>query len=364
MNHRFLVEDPAFRGPAVARLSQDARSARFSARYRFYAFVRPLIPVAVRQRLWRVLTADAEPRWYVDDDFDGLLSRALTAHGEGLRLIHPWPDRKDYGLVLTHDVETAEGVRNIEKVAQIEEDLGFRSSWNIVPYGYHVDPGLMRDLRTRSFEIGIHGYNHDGRLYASESIFRDRAGKINEAIKRHGAVGFRSPMVHRQLEWLQMLDIDYDLSCFDTDPYQSMPGGVGSVWPFIAGKFVELQYTLPQDHTLFVALGRRDCGVWREKLEFIRRRHGMALMLTHPDYLIEPRRLDLYRAFLTEVRDQGCYWHAIPRDVATWWRARDRSRVEPGNAGGWIVHGPAAAAGALASLTVEDGTPTIRRVQH
>lgn len=84
-------------------------------------------------------------------------------------------------------------------------------------------------IRDAGHEIGIHGYNHDGKLYFSKEIFDYRVKYINEAIEKYGAVGFRSPMVHRNLEWLQQLNIEYDASCFDYDPYQPfLPLGIAS----------------------------------------------------------------------------------------------------------------------------------------
>ena len=60
----------------------------------------------------------------------------------GFPTIHPWPDGADFAFVPTHDVETADGMQRIERIANLEEDLGFRSSWNIVPHKYPVDLGL------------------------------------------------------------------------------------------------------------------------------------------------------------------------------------------------------------------------------
>jgi hypothetical protein len=130
---------------------------------------------------------------------------------------------------------------------------------------------------------------------------------------------------------MQMLDIEYDSSCFDTDPFQAMPGGIGSLWPLVTGRFVELPYTLPQDHTLLIGLGETTDRIWTEKLSMIARWSGMALMLTHPDYLDTVERRELYRGFLTKVRDANGYWHALPRDVARWWRTReDQDIIESG----------------------------------
>ena len=136
-------------------------------------------------------------------------------------------------------------------------------------------------------------------------------------------------MVHRNLNWLQSLDVEYDSSCFDIDPFQAAPGGVGSIWPFIAGRFVELPYTLPQDHTLFIGLGERDDRIWKDKLDFIIRHQGMALMLTHPDYLTGQRESEIYFRFLEHVKGSGRYWHATPQEVTRWWREREKT-VERG----------------------------------
>jgi hypothetical protein len=133
--------------------------------------------------------------------------------------------------------------------------------------------------------------------------------------------------MHRNPEWLQTLDVEYDLSFFDTDPYEPMPGGTTSLWPFFLGHFVELPYTLVQDHTLMVILGERTPRLWLEKVDFIERSKGMALLNSHPDYLREPAHLAIYEAFLNAVRQRGNYWHALPRDVARWWR--QRAALEP-----------------------------------
>ena len=164
-------------------------------------------------------------------------------------------------------------------------------------------------------EIGIHGYNHDGTLYYSEGRFLRRAAYINEALRKYGAVGFRSPQVHRNLAWLQHLDILYDASCFDYDPYQPFPGGTGSIWPFMAGKFVELPYTVPQDHTLFHVLKVRDISIWKKKTKWLAENRGMILTLTHPDYLMSERHLGFYEEYLSYLNEIPRAWRCLPREM-------------------------------------------------
>jgi hypothetical protein len=88
------------------------------------------------------------------------------------------------------------------------------------------------------------------------------------------------------------------------------------------GTFVELPYTLVQDHTLTIALGRTTHEAWLAKVEFVARHTGMALRCAHPDYLRDMRRGSVYKRFLATMRERDDFWHALPRDVAAWWRHR------------------------------------------
>jgi peptidoglycan/xylan/chitin deacetylase (PgdA/CDA1 family) len=327
----------------------DMRAAHLSPAFRAYYSLRSLIPIPVRQMLQRHRGIETSPRWAFPDACIEALAIRVAEVEHGITMIHPWPDGADFAFVLTHDVETADGMRNIMPLVELEERLGFRSSWNIVPHKYEVDHGLLRELRARGFEIGVHGYNHDGKLFCSRRVFEQRVLAINAALATFGAVGFRAPMVHRNLVWLQELNIEYDASCFDADPYQAMPGGAGGIWPFIAGRFVELPYTLPQDHTLLIALGQRDGRLWTEKIRYLADLCGMALLVTHPDYLDSPHRRDLYDRFLHEVRGMEGVWQALPREVAAWWRDRDRSSLWREERG-WIVSGPAAERGRVVTV--------------
>jgi hypothetical protein len=224
--------------------------------------------------------------------------------------------------VLTHDIETAPGQTHARVVADLDAQYGFRSSFNFVPERYPVDRGLMEELRARGFEIGVHGLKHDGKLFRSPAEFRRRAARINRYLKDFGAVGFRAPLTHRNPAWMQALEIEYDLSFFDTDPYEPMPGGTMSIWPFQLGRFVELPYTLVQDYTLTAVLKETTPRIWLEKVDFLERYAGLALLNTHPDYLRTPATERVYAQFLEAMSRRTQYWHALPKEVARWWRDR------------------------------------------
>ncbi|MDP9226832.1 MAG: hypothetical protein M3P18_23915, partial [Actinomycetota bacterium] len=78
-----------------------------------------------------------------------------------------------------------------------------------------------------------------------------------------------------------------------------------------------------------------------EKAAFLRERGGMALLLTHPDYMLDDWRLAVYEELLDAQAGAATTWHALPREVSSWWRRRAASTIERVD-GVWRVVGPAA----------------------
>jgi hypothetical protein len=312
------------------------RRWRFSRLMRAFYTMRPYLPASLVRWLRTLHHRRPKPSfpvlWPLDDRYvrfhATVLTRLLEARCfQSVSFIAFWPDSARFSFVLTHDVDTQEGHDSVLKLAELDAKYGFRSSFNFVPERYRIDRGVLTELTARGFEVGVHGLKHDGRLYSSRDEFERRAQKINGYLADWGAVGFRSPLVHRQPEWMQGLNIEYDASFFDTDPFESMPGGCLSIWPFFIGRFVELPYTLVQDHTLMISLGESTPELWLKKVDFVACHAGMALVCSHPDYLREARRAAVYERFLAAMRKRDDYWHALPRQVAAWWR--DRAAIEP-----------------------------------
>jgi len=290
----------------------------------FYA-VKPLIPrrlqIALRRSMVRHKRSTCTDIWPIDRQ-----SGTPPAGWPG------WPHSKKFALVLTHDVEWAHGQERCKQLATVEQRLGFRSSFNFVPERYNVSPDMRHFLTSNGFEVGVHGLKHDGKLYKSRQIFLSRAARINTYIAQWHAVGFRSPAMHHNLTWLHDLDILYDASTFDTDPFLPQSDGVGTIFPFWVqnhanGKgYVELPYTLPQDFTLFILMQEKGIDVWKKKLAWIAERGGMALVNTHPDYMnfdggklgLEEYPADYYAALLAHVKHTyaGQYWAVLPELLA------------------------------------------------
>ncbi len=73
----------------------------------------------------------------------------------------------------------------------LERRLGFRSSFNLVPgEDYEVSDQLIRTIDQSGFEVGVHGLEHDGKLYSSKARFGLKAARINSYLERWGDTGF------------------------------------------------------------------------------------------------------------------------------------------------------------------------------
>jgi hypothetical protein len=81
---------------------------------------------------------------------------------------------------------------------------------------------------------------------------------------------------------------------------------------------------------MMVTLAETTPRLWQEKTDYIRHHQGLALVNAHPDYLRDPRHFAIYEAFLKVMSERDDYWHALPRDVARWWRARAELRISQG----------------------------------
>jgi peptidoglycan/xylan/chitin deacetylase (PgdA/CDA1 family) len=332
----------AYENFVLERWVSHMRFRRLSPRVlELYYRCKPLIPRALQLSLRRLWTAvkgtPTFPRWPHDDSVERLarfygacVLRATRRSEVSFRWF--WPNGAHAAAILTHDVEGASGMRNALRVAEIDGQYGFRSSFNIVGNWYPIDWGVIRELSARGHEIGSHALHHDRSLFSSRAEFERQLPALRRSVTELGASGFRSPATHRVPEWLAELPVDYDVTMPFSDPYEAQPGGTCSAWPFFIGPVLEMPYTLPQDHTLFTLMRRKDSSVWVEQMLRLKRHFGLIQCVSHPDvgYLADHRNEIIYRGFLEALRSQDDLWHALPRDVSRWWRARAGGESLPG----------------------------------
>lgn len=244
-----------------------------------------------------------------------------------------WIGDKKFAVILTHDVESQSGHDKCMKLMELEKKLGFRSSFNFVPERYDILESLRNELTSNGFEVGVHGLNHDGKLFSNENIFNERAKRINRYIKQWNSVGFRAPAMHHNLKWLHKLDLKYDLSTFDTDPFEPQSDGMKTIFPFWVSKngvvdgngYWEFPYTLVQDFTLFILMNENN-EIWKRKVDWIVQRGGMVLVNVHPDYInfsqneneleefSKIQYVGLLKYIKSKYRDE--YWNPLPKELA------------------------------------------------
>ena len=243
-----------------------------------------------------------------------------------------WPQGKKFAFALSHDVEGQLGVDRTPALMQTEKQLGARSSFNFIPEGeYRVSAELRKELTTQGFEVGIHDLHHDGKLYLNREAFVRNAKRINEYVKEWQVVGFRAGFMLHNLEWLKDLNVLYDASTFDVDPFEPQPDGVGTIFPFAVSRadgtcYIELPYTILQDFTMFTILQQQHIDLWKKKIDWVAERGGMVLVNVHPDYVhfgagrvgFGEFPVRFYEELITYVQKQfaGQYWHALPREIA------------------------------------------------
>jgi peptidoglycan/xylan/chitin deacetylase (PgdA/CDA1 family) len=356
------------------RYVQRPRSSRLLPL--FYR-VKPLIPrgaqmsarraLARRQRL-RHEREGRFPRWPIEpllvQQRDLLLGERLRRSGKrSMPVLGAWPAGHRFAWTLTHDVEGPAGLANVGRLLEIERRHGVVSAWFLVAEGYALDEEVVNAIRAAGGEIGLHGLHHDGSLFQSREHFERQLPRIRDYLRDWGAEGFRSPSTHRNADWMPELGAAYDSSFPDTHPFDAQPGGCCSILPYFLRDMVELPITLPQDHTVFELLREPDTELWRRKAAWVAEHGGLVTVLVHPDYALTDERLGHYDELLAFLRGLGAGWHALPRDIARWWRTR--AAIE-GRLGGDVPDAAAvAAAGAAVWWAAErDGEIFIDTEDH
>lgn len=222
-----------------------------------------------------------------------------------LYLIGSPPGDRSSTIVLTHDVDTAEGLKWVKPIAKIEMEMGFRSLWNVVGKKYTHDYSILDWLAANGFEVGLHGYNHDNKLiFLSETEIRRRLDACRPLIEAYQIQSFRSPSWFRSQKLYRILAdyVRFDYSSLDTDVV--CPGGVGgclSTHPFEYFGLTHIPTTLPFEAPVFYGHDSADlASFWRPKLRWLRESQGDVVVITHPDphYLGNPTMMAAYEQLL------------------------------------------------------------------
>jgi hypothetical protein len=271
-----------------------------------------------------------------------LLLSMKTQGIEKLPFIWFWPDGASSCVIVTHDVETKAGAAFVPRLMDLDDEFDIKSSFQVVPQKqYPVSKGFLNEIKSRGFELNVQDLNHDGNLFDNREKFFKRAQAINRYVREYEAHGFRAGRMYRNADWLDALEISYDMSIPNVAHLDAQRGGCCTVFPYFIGRILELPVTTIQDYSLFHILNTYSPELWKTQIGIIRKKHGLASFIIHPDYIVNTKAQDVYRALLTHLtvsRDQERVWIPLPEDVNRWWRERNQMNlVQDGNS--WRIEG-------------------------
>jgi hypothetical protein len=331
-----------------------------------YYSMRPFAPVSVRKQFQKMYFRRWDklpfPTWPVDRTVENIHEQLLvlamkSRNVSKVPFVWFWPDGARSCTIMTHDVETSSGVKFCPQLMDLNDSFGIKSSFQVVPEDrYDIPPSFLESIRKRGFEVNVHDLNHDGHLFSDRVKFLHRAEQINSYGQQWGAVGFRSAILYRNIDWYDALNFSYDMSIPNVAHLDPQRGGCCTVFPYFIGKILELPVTTTQDYSLFHMLNDYSTSLWKRQISLIQAKHGLISFVIHPDYIIPAKARSIYAElldYLLKLRSQNETWIALPREVAAWWRLREKMDLI--NEGGcWRIEGEGSERAELAFAVLEN----------
>jgi peptidoglycan/xylan/chitin deacetylase (PgdA/CDA1 family) len=244
----------------------------------------------------------AFPGWPLDLTADLLFDLSLPTE--------PRP-RNVAPVVLTHDIDSPEGLRNlVDRFLPAEEAVGARSTSYVVPCGWEVDEGLVQTVLSRGHAVGVHGYDHSNLTpFADDAERRRRLDAARPFATKYGAAGYRAPSLLRTRALLRDLAgrYRYDSSIPTSGGLFPVPNnGCASARPFAIEGILELPLSMPRDGSLrFLGYSPDEItALWIDCADLIARAEGVVMLLTHCErrFSGDGRMFEAYRRFLEHVR--------------------------------------------------------------
>ena len=230
--------------------------------------------------------------------------------------------------LITHDIDTEQGLHRANSVRKLEEKYNLQSAWYIPTKHYPLNCAIVRELANHG-EVGVHGAKHAGNLIrlSGQRLFSQlwEAKQRLEKISNCTIHGFRSPLLQHSsmlLEQLKRSGYAYDTSIPTWEPRhpQTMsPFGIGTVFPLHLHGLTEIPVSIIQDHQLLYVLGlkpKETLSQWLSFMNLVREIGGCSVLLSHPEYkLFDAENLCLYEEFLNAASADKESWFTIPRNI-------------------------------------------------
>lgn len=142
--------------------------------------------------------------------------------------------------------------------------------------------------------------------------------------------GFRAGAMHRNQDWFNVFDFEYDMSVPTVSHLEPQSGGCCTVILYFIGKAIKLPLTTIRDYALFFILSERSIELRKQQIRTISAHRGLISFIIHPDYIVSQQSCRLYTELPQYVqalgRDENV-WMALPIEINQWWRERSRMQL-------------------------------------
>jgi peptidoglycan/xylan/chitin deacetylase (PgdA/CDA1 family) len=230
--------------------------------------------------------------------------------------------------LITHDIDTEQGLDRANSVRKLEEKYNLQSAWYIPTKHYPLNYAMVQELANHG-EVGVHGAKHTGNLIrlSGQRLFSQlwEAKQQLEKISNCTIYGFRSPLLQHSsmlLEQLKRSGYAYDTSIPTWEPRhpQTMsPFGIGTVFPLHFHGLTEIPVSIIRDDLFLYVLGflpKETLSQWLSLMNLVREIGGCSVLLSHPEYkLFDAENLGLYEEFLNAATADKKSWFTIPRNI-------------------------------------------------
>ena len=235
----------------------------------------------------------------------------------------PAGDGRPVPLLLTHDVDTAEGMATLPRLLAVEESLGLASLTFVVTHRYRWTRQDLEKHATHGHAFGVHDTTHDNQLaYLPPADVEARIASAQAALGPLDSGAFRAPAFLRSASLYEGIArrVRLDFSTNDAALIWPHPGdGLGSPFPVRYRTLAVVPTTLPRDGEL-LALGldrAATLDLCRRKAIQLARVGAPIVLLTHPDrtFTDTARRIDAYGELLAWLRSSGQVTLAPPTET-------------------------------------------------
>ncbi len=257
------------------------------------------------------------PRWPLDLSADFIADLSRPQHNDVPKQRTP--------VILSHDLDTAEGLSNVRKhFLDIEEHVGARSTNYIVPCGWPIDRAVLDEVHARGHEIGIHGYDHSNKTpFVSSTERRERLDAAVELMETYAIRGYRAPSLVRTEALLDDLSrlYQYDSSVPTSGGRFPVPNnGCATARVFRLRNIIEIPLSMPRDGSLRF-LGHTPehiLDLWKRCARAISHARGTVTLLTHCEERFSGNKqmLDVYARLLEFFREDEAFTFTTASAVA------------------------------------------------